>query len=101
MHEACTDLVSGLICGAGIARLTLAWCLGPRGHVPLVTERLGLLPDLEAIHYPVDRLVLVDRRGSDRFSVPYAALRRRLVADRVAFRFGTTVSTRAITPRTR
>ena len=67
-----------LICGAGVAGLTLAWCLERRGHVPIVVERaphlrddgymidffgsgfsvaqrLGLLPALESIHYPVDR----------------------------------------------
>jgi 2-polyprenyl-6-methoxyphenol hydroxylase-like FAD-dependent oxidoreductase len=94
-----------LICGAGIAGLTLAWCLECRGHDPVVVERaphlrddgymidffgsgfdvaerLGLLPALESIHYPVDRLMFVNERGEERFSVPYPALRKRLFANR-------------------
>lgn len=94
-----------LICGAGIAGLTLAWCLERRGHDPIVVERapclrddgymidffgsgfgaaerLGLLPELESIHYPVDRLAFVNPQGEERFSVPYAALRKRLFGDR-------------------
>lgn len=99
------DFMRVLICGAGIAGLTLAWCLERRGHNPVVVERaphlrddgymidffgsgfgvaerLGLLPDLESIHYPVDRVVFVDHRGEERFSVPYPALRKRLFANR-------------------
>ena len=95
-----------LICGAGIAGLTLAWCLERRGHDPVVVERaphlrddgymidffgsgfdaaerLGLLPALESIHYPVDRLVFVNERGAERFAVPYPVLRKRLFANRV------------------
>ncbi|MGH8224151.1 MAG: FAD-dependent oxidoreductase [Woeseiaceae bacterium] len=94
-----------LICGAGIAGLTLAWCLERRGHDLVVVERaprlrddgymidffgsgfgtaerLGLLADLEAIHYPVGRLTFVNQHGEERFSVPYAALRRRLFNNR-------------------
>lgn len=94
-----------LICGAGIAGLTLAWCLERRGHEPLVVERaprlrdegymidffgsgcdaaerLGLLPDLASIHYPIDRLAFVDDTGRERFSVAYLPLRKRLFADR-------------------
>jgi len=94
-----------LICGAGIAGLTLAWCLERRGHEPLVVERaprlreegymidffgsgcdaaerLGLLPDLESIHYPIDRLAFVDQAGRERFSVAYRPLRKHLFADR-------------------
>lgn len=94
-----------LICGAGIAGLTLAWCLERRGHDPIVVERaprlrddgymidffgsgfataerLGLLPDLESIHYPVDRLTFVNQRGEERLSVPYATLRTRLFTNR-------------------
>jgi 2-polyprenyl-6-methoxyphenol hydroxylase-like FAD-dependent oxidoreductase len=125
-----------LICGAGIAGLTLAWCLERRGHDPVVVERaprlrddgymidffgsgfttakrLGLLPDLESVHYPVDRLTFVNPRGEERFSVPYAALRKRLFRNqhfnfmrgelervvyerftgRAAIRFNTTVAT--------
>ncbi|MBI4278745.1 MAG: FAD-dependent monooxygenase [Armatimonadetes bacterium] len=94
-----------LICGAGIAGLAFAWCLERRGHQPLLVERaahfrdegymmdffgsgydaaerLGLLPDLEAIHYPIGRLTFVDARGHERFSLPYAPLRRRLFSNR-------------------
>jgi 2-polyprenyl-6-methoxyphenol hydroxylase-like FAD-dependent oxidoreductase len=94
-----------LICGAGIAGLTLAWCLERLGHEPLVVERaphlrdegymidffgsgcdaaerLGILPDLAAIHYPIQRLVFVNASGRERFSVAYLPLRRRLFADR-------------------
>ncbi len=94
-----------LICAAGVAGLTLAWCLERRGHDPIVVERaphprddgymidffgsgfdvaerLGLLPALESIHYPVDRLAFVNGRGDERFSVPYPALRKRLFANR-------------------
>jgi 2-polyprenyl-6-methoxyphenol hydroxylase-like FAD-dependent oxidoreductase len=94
-----------LICGGGIAGLTLAWCLARRGHTPVLAEkagklrdegymidffgsgyeayeRLGLLPELDRIHYPVDRLTFVDARGHERFSLPYPALRKRLFEDR-------------------
>jgi 2-polyprenyl-6-methoxyphenol hydroxylase-like FAD-dependent oxidoreductase len=94
-----------LISGAGIAGLTLAGCLERRGHDPIVVERaprlrddgymidffgsgvataerLGLLSDLESIHYPVNRLTFVNQRGEERFSVPYTALRKRLFDNR-------------------
>jgi 2-polyprenyl-6-methoxyphenol hydroxylase-like FAD-dependent oxidoreductase len=123
-----------LICGAGIAGLTLAWSLERRGHdVVLIersprprdqgfmldffgsgydaAERLGLLPDLAAIHDPVDRWVLLDSSGRECQSLPYCRLRGRLFGDRhfnfmrgdlervllgkiegrLAVRFGTTV----------
>lgn len=89
-----------VICGAGIAGLTLAWRLQRLGHHVLVVEcsgdlrdsgymidffgpgfdaceRLGLLADLAAIHYPVANLVFVDRRGRTRVSLPYPVLRQR------------------------
>jgi 2-polyprenyl-6-methoxyphenol hydroxylase-like FAD-dependent oxidoreductase len=70
-----------LICGAGIAGLTLAFCLERRGHsVSIVeraprlrddgymidffgsgydaVERVGLLPELAAILEPIRRLVV-------------------------------------------
>lgn len=98
-------LMRALICGAGIAGLTLAWCLERRGHEPIVVERaprlrddgymvdffgpgfgvaerLGLRPALESIHYPVDRFAFVNQRGEQRLSVSYAALRKRLFANR-------------------
>jgi 2-polyprenyl-6-methoxyphenol hydroxylase-like FAD-dependent oxidoreductase len=94
-----------LICGAGIAGLTLAWCLERKGHHALVLERapepreegymvdffgsgydasekMGLLPDLERIHYPIARLKFVDEGGYERLSLPYRTLRKRLFQDR-------------------
>jgi len=94
-----------VICGAGIAGLSLAWCLERRGHEPLVveyatqlrdrgymmdffgsgydaSERLGLLPDLSSIHDPVERLVLRDGDGRQRVSLSYEVLRRRLFGGR-------------------
>jgi len=94
-----------LICGAGIAGLTLAWCLEKKGHHPVVVERapelrdegymldffgsgydasakMGLLPDLAHIHYPIARLKFVDERGHERLSLPYPMLRKRLFQDR-------------------
>jgi 2-polyprenyl-6-methoxyphenol hydroxylase-like FAD-dependent oxidoreductase len=94
-----------LVCGAGIAGLTLALCLERRGQHPIVVEhaphlrdegymmdffgsgydaaeRLGLLPDLAAIHYPIDRLAFVDARGRERFALRYPPLRRRLFNER-------------------
>ncbi len=94
-----------LICGAGIAGLSLALCLERHGHSVDIVERapqrrddgymidffgsgydamarLGLLPDLAAIHEPVRRLVAVDTKGHFRAAVPYRQMRRRLLADR-------------------
>jgi 2-polyprenyl-6-methoxyphenol hydroxylase-like FAD-dependent oxidoreductase len=94
-----------LICGGGIAGLTLASCLARRGITPLLVERagrlrdqgymidffgsgfavaarLGLLYDLEQIHYPVSSLTVLDPHGSVRLSIPYPVLRRRLFHDR-------------------
>jgi 2-polyprenyl-6-methoxyphenol hydroxylase-like FAD-dependent oxidoreductase len=94
-----------LICGAGVAGLSLAGCLGRQGHEVLVVERsprlreggdmidffgpgfdvaerLGLLTRLAAIHDPVDRLIFADAAGHERVSVRYDVLRRRLFRDR-------------------
>jgi 2-polyprenyl-6-methoxyphenol hydroxylase-like FAD-dependent oxidoreductase len=94
-----------LICGAGVAGLSLAGCLGRQGHEVLVVERsprlreggymidffgpgfdvaerLGLLPRLAAIHDPVDRLIFADAAGHERVTVRYDVLRRRLFRDR-------------------
>lgn len=94
-----------LICGGGIAGLTLAWCLEQRGHQLLVVEsasrfrndgymidfsgsgydaceRLGLLPALERVHYPISRLAFMDRQGHERFSIRYSVLRKRLFEGR-------------------
>ncbi|HEY6927503.1 MAG TPA: FAD-dependent monooxygenase, partial [Steroidobacteraceae bacterium] len=94
-----------LICGGGIAGLTLAGCLERRGMAPLLVERagqlrdqgymidffgsgyevsahLGLLHELNQIHCPVASLTFVDRRGRVRLSLPYPLLRHRLFDDR-------------------
>ena len=94
-----------LICGAGIAGLTLAWRLEQIGHSAIVIERAphlrdegymidffgagynaaeaaGLIPDLEAIHYPIDALTFVNGAGRERFSLRYHTLRQRLFKDR-------------------
>ncbi len=90
-----------LISGAGIAGLSLAICLERRGIAWSLVERspalrdagymidffgpgydaaekLGLLEDLERIHYPVSRLVFLDGEGREKASVPYAVFRRLL-----------------------
>ncbi len=94
-----------LICGAGIAGLTLALCLERETHDVLLVERapglrgdgymidffgsgydamerLGLLSELATIHEPVDRIAIFDARGHKRLSVPYATLRQRVFRDR-------------------
>lgn len=81
-----------LICGGGIAGLTLATLLAGRGWRVLVAEqapgpriegfmmdffglgwdvaeRMGLLPEIESYRYPIDCLAFVGPRGQ-----PYAAL---------------------------
>jgi 2-polyprenyl-6-methoxyphenol hydroxylase-like FAD-dependent oxidoreductase len=93
-----------LIAGAGIAGHTLALCLLRRGFQALVVEkapsfptggymmdffgsgydaceRLGLMEELERIHYPIDRFVFLDARGGERFALPYSVLRKRLFGD--------------------
>jgi len=124
-----------IIVGAGIAGLTLALALRERGHEPIVlersprlrdegymidffgpgydaAERLGLISELERIHYPIARLAYLDEDGREGFSLTYPALRHRLFDDRhfnfmrgalervlhdrvagtVDIRFGTTIS---------
>jgi 2-polyprenyl-6-methoxyphenol hydroxylase-like FAD-dependent oxidoreductase len=94
-----------LICGAGIAGLTLGLRLQQFGHMPLIVEQapglrgggymidffgsgfdaaemLGLLPELQQIHYPIARLVFVDGAGKPRFSIRYKVLRKRVFGDR-------------------
>jgi 2-polyprenyl-6-methoxyphenol hydroxylase-like FAD-dependent oxidoreductase len=122
-----------LISGAGIAGLTLAYCCREAGIECTVVEkadavrdggymidffgpgydaaeRLGLLPELEKIHYPVDCLNFLDARGRKRFSISYPDLRKfldnrhfnfmrgelarvllRRVEGRMDFRFRTTI----------
>lgn len=128
-----------LVIGAGIAGLTVAGCLARAGcEVVLleresklrtegymidffgpgfdVAERLGLLPALERIHYPVAKLVFVAKSGRARGELDYPRLRAHVFRDRhfnfvrgdleqvlfehlpdsVELRFG--VSPRALTP---
>jgi 2-polyprenyl-6-methoxyphenol hydroxylase-like FAD-dependent oxidoreductase len=88
-----------LISGAGIAGLTLAYCAQRGGHSCTliekagatrpegymidffgtgydVAERLGLLPDLRQIHYPIDRLDFLKPNGRKKYSLSYPALRK-------------------------
>jgi 2-polyprenyl-6-methoxyphenol hydroxylase-like FAD-dependent oxidoreductase len=90
-----------LISGAGIAGLTLAVLLKERGFEPLVVERdpgiraqgymmdffgsgwdiaerMGLVDDLSAIKYPIDRMEFVDRGGTPYLAVPIDRLRQAL-----------------------
>ena len=75
-------------------------------------EKLGLLPQIEQIHYPIAQLSFFDGNGNELFSLPYKALRRRLfdnrhfnfmrddlelilhsqIKGRVELRFGTTIA---------
>jgi len=88
-----------LISGAGIAGCTLACCLQRHGICSTIVEKspairtegymidffgsgydaaeeLGLLPDLEEIHYGIDELVFVHPGGNRKYSVPYPAVRK-------------------------
>jgi 2-polyprenyl-6-methoxyphenol hydroxylase-like FAD-dependent oxidoreductase len=90
-----------IICGAGIAGLTLAWWLrrdgwdvtlveqaaGPREDGYLmdffgsgydVAERMGLLPELARVHTHVSELCYVDAYGRRTGGVRYAAMTRML-----------------------
>ncbi len=90
-----------LISGGGIAGMTLAFWLHCQGHDPVVversshlrdegymidffgpgydvSERMGILSDLEGIHYQISRLAFVDAVGNERFSVGYTGLRKTL-----------------------
>jgi 2-polyprenyl-6-methoxyphenol hydroxylase-like FAD-dependent oxidoreductase len=90
-----------LVVGAGLAGLTLALCMERNGHEAIVlerspglrgagymidffgsgydaAERLGLLRELEAIHYPIARLSFLKRDGSTRFDVSYETMRQLL-----------------------
>lgn len=94
-----------LICGGGIAGLTLALCLERRGHEPIVVEaaaapreegymidffasgydaceKLGLLPELEALRRPVSSLRSIGEDGRTRLVLPYELLRERVFAGR-------------------
>jgi 2-polyprenyl-6-methoxyphenol hydroxylase-like FAD-dependent oxidoreductase len=126
-----------LIVGAGLAGLTLARCLERNGDDPVVlersptlrgagymidffgsgydvAERLGLLAELEARHYPIARLSFRAPDGSARFSIPYERMRELLggrhfnlmrgdlegvlfdaLAGRIHVRFGSTIESLA------
>jgi 2-polyprenyl-6-methoxyphenol hydroxylase-like FAD-dependent oxidoreductase len=94
-----------LICGAGVAGLTLAFCLERHGHSASIVERaprlredgymidffgsgydamerVGLLPELAAIHEPIRRLVFLDARGRQHVSIAHSVLRERLFQNR-------------------
>ena len=94
-----------IICGAGIAGLTLAWWLrrdgwdvtlvekaaGPReegymmdffGSGYDVAERMGLLPELARVHTPIAELSYLDTTGRRTAGVRYTALAR-MLDDRV------------------
>ncbi|TWT09215.1 FAD-dependent monooxygenase [Planomicrobium sp. CPCC 101079] len=97
-----------LIIGAGIAGLTLAGELERSGHAVQVVEKapglrtegymidffgagydaaehMGLLKELEEIHYPISGLSIKRSDGSTRYSVPYPKLRK--LADGRHFNF--------------
>jgi 2-polyprenyl-6-methoxyphenol hydroxylase-like FAD-dependent oxidoreductase len=94
-----------LIVGAGIAGLTLASELDRAGHEVVImeradalpaegymidffgpgfdaAERLGLLPALSEIHYPIGHLVFVDAKAKVGADLSYARLRRAVFRDR-------------------
>jgi 2-polyprenyl-6-methoxyphenol hydroxylase-like FAD-dependent oxidoreductase len=98
-----------LISGAGIAGLTLAILLKHQGYDPLVVERdharraegymmdffgsgwdvagrMGLVPALHAIRYPIDRLQFVNVEGVIWESVPIDRVRRALAGNYVYLR---------------
>ncbi len=88
-----------IVSGAGIAGLTFAYCLNRAGVECVVVEksaslrgegymidffgsgydaaeRLGLLSDLEQIHYPIDRLRFLKPSAQQKYSVPYRSVRQ-------------------------
>jgi 2-polyprenyl-6-methoxyphenol hydroxylase-like FAD-dependent oxidoreductase len=94
-----------LISGGGIAGLALAYDLHRHGHEPLIveksadlrdegymidffgpgfdaSEKMGLLPEIEGIHYQIPRLAFLGPAGKERFSLSYATLRKNLFGGR-------------------
>ncbi|KUG60095.1 FAD-dependent monooxygenase [Kocuria sp. CPCC 205292] len=90
-----------VVCGAGIAGLALAGCLGRQGWDVVVLERaprpreqgymmdffgpgwdaaeaMGVLPAVRELGYTVDRLSYVDEHGRDRAGLPFARFARAL-----------------------
>ena len=56
---------------------------GGVGERQVNSRRLpALRSGVRSIHYPVDRLVFVNKHGEERFAAPYPALRKRLFANR-------------------
>ncbi len=43
---------------------------------------MGILSDIEGIHYQIPRLSFIDSRGKEKFSLEYAALRKNLFGGR-------------------
>jgi 2-polyprenyl-6-methoxyphenol hydroxylase-like FAD-dependent oxidoreductase len=106
------QMISGrkiLISGAGIAGLTLAVLLKEQGYDPLVIERdqalraegymmdffgsgwdvaarVGLVPELRAIRYPIELVQFVDAAGTVWESVPIDRVRRALGGNYVYLR---------------
>jgi 2-polyprenyl-6-methoxyphenol hydroxylase-like FAD-dependent oxidoreductase len=96
-----TQAFDVLISGGGIAGLTLADRLHAQGHCPLlierspalrgegymidffgagyaVAEKMGMLPQLEAIHYQIPSLRFLDETGGQHVSLNYTRLRKLL-----------------------
>ena len=88
-----------IICGAGIAGLSLAWWLGRAGWEVLIVElapslrsegymidflgsgydaaeSMGIIPQLEKIQYPIGNIVYVDAKGTRSSWVGYELFRR-------------------------
>ncbi len=102
-------MTSVLISGGGIAGLTLGILLKEAGFEPLivereptlraegymmdffgsgwdVAERMDLVDELRAIHYPIDALEFVDDQGKPYVSVPIDVVRRALGGNYVYLR---------------
>lgn len=46
------------------------------------SEKMGLFPEIEGIHYQIPRLAFLTPSGKERFALSYATLRKNLFADR-------------------
>ena len=46
-----------------------------------VVEKMGLLPELETIHYPVESLTFINSKGAEKFSLAYPQLRKTVFND--------------------